>query len=66
MTLEGPGQYASAVLGILVSVPNWLEAARGIADWMQARLDGQPFASERWFVEAGGRVVRTPYQAAQA
>ncbi len=37
-----------------------------VADWMRARLDGQPFASERWFVEASGRVVKTPYQAAQA
>lgn len=32
-----------------------------VADWMQARLAGKPFASERWFVEAGGRVVVTPY-----
>jgi hypothetical protein len=31
---------------------------------MQARLDGKPLASERWFVEASGRVVKTPYQAA--
>jgi dienelactone hydrolase len=35
-----------------------------VADWMQARLDGKPLASERWFVEASGRVVKTPYQAA--
>lgn len=32
-----------------------------VADWMAARLAGQPFASERWYVEASGRVVRTPY-----
>lgn len=32
-----------------------------LADWMQARLSGQPFASERWFVEASGRIVRTAY-----
>jgi hypothetical protein len=31
------------------------------ADWMDARLNGQPFASERWFVEASGRIVKTPY-----
>ena len=37
-----------------------------VADWMQARLDGKPFASERWFVEASGRVVKTPYQTAQS
>ena len=30
------------------------------ADWIRARFDGKPFASERWFVEASGRVVRTP------
>lgn len=32
-----------------------------VADWMQARLAGKPFPSERWFVEASGRVVTTPY-----
>lgn len=32
-----------------------------VADWMNARLAGNPFPSERWFVEAGGRVVKTPY-----
>jgi dienelactone hydrolase len=37
-----------------------------VADWMQARLDGKPFVSERWFVEASGRVVKTPYQAARS
>ena len=31
-----------------------------IADWMAARLAGKPFASERWFVEATGRVTKTP------
>jgi hypothetical protein len=35
-----------------------------VADWMQARLAGKPFTSERWFVEASGRVVKTPYPAA--
>jgi hypothetical protein len=32
-----------------------------VADWMNARLAGTPFASERWFVEASGRVVTTAY-----
>ncbi len=32
-----------------------------VADWMQARLNEKPFASERWYVEASGRVVKTPY-----
>jgi dienelactone hydrolase len=30
-----------------------------VADWLIARLAGKPFASERWFVEASGRVVKT-------
>jgi hypothetical protein len=30
-----------------------------VADWLVARLAGKPFASERWFVEATGRVVKT-------
>jgi hypothetical protein len=29
------------------------------ADWMAARLAGKPFASERWYVEPTGRVVKT-------
>lgn len=32
-----------------------------VADWMNARLAGKPFNSERWFVEASGRVVVTAY-----
>ena len=32
-----------------------------LADWMQARLAGTPFASERWYIEASGDVVKTPY-----
>lgn len=32
-----------------------------VADWMNARLTGKPFASERWFVEASGRITKTPY-----
>jgi dienelactone hydrolase len=31
------------------------------ADWMAARLAGKPFASERWYVEPSGRVVKTPF-----
>jgi dienelactone hydrolase len=31
-----------------------------VADWMTERLAGKPFASERWFVSAGGEIVRTP------
>ena len=42
LTLEGPGQYESAVLGIHVSVPNWIEAARAVADWLAARPEIDP------------------------
>ena len=31
------------------------------ADWIAARLAGKVFASERWFVEASGRVAKTAY-----
>lgn len=30
------------------------------ADWMAATLDGKPFPSEKWYVEASGRIVKTP------
>lgn len=30
-----------------------------MADWLSARLAGKPMASERWFVESSGRVVKT-------
>jgi hypothetical protein len=31
-----------------------------MADWMAATLDGKHFPSEKWYVEASGRVVKTP------
>lgn len=31
-----------------------------MADWIAARLDGQPMASEEWFVESSGKVVKSP------
>jgi alpha-beta hydrolase superfamily lysophospholipase len=31
-----------------------------MADWMVARLNGKPFKSERWFVDATGKVASTP------
>lgn len=37
LTLEGPGQYESAVNDIPVSVPNWTEAATAVMNWMAAR-----------------------------
>lgn len=32
-----------------------------MADWMLARLNGKPFDSERWFVEASGRIKKQPF-----
>jgi hypothetical protein len=31
-----------------------------MADWMVATLNGRPFPSERWYVEATGKIVKTP------
>ncbi len=31
-----------------------------MADWMAARLSGTAFPSERWYVDASGRVTKTP------
>jgi dienelactone hydrolase len=31
-----------------------------VADWMAARFAGRPMASERWYVENSGAVIRTP------
>ncbi|MDB5925385.1 MAG: dipeptidyl aminopeptidase [Betaproteobacteria bacterium] len=30
------------------------------ADWMNARLAGKSFESERWFVQSNGQVIKTP------
>ena len=42
LALEGPGQYESAVLGIHVSMPNWVAAGRAVMDWMTARPELDP------------------------
>jgi dienelactone hydrolase len=31
-----------------------------MADWMRSTLDGKPFASEKWYVDAAGRIAKTP------
>jgi dienelactone hydrolase len=54
LALDGPGQYESAVLGIHVSMENWLAAGRAAMEWLMARpeidakrigLAGQSFGS---------------------
>lgn len=42
LSIEGPGQYESAVLGIPVTMSNWVEAGRAIMDWMAARPEVDP------------------------
>jgi hypothetical protein len=42
-----------------VASKNWPVAGGVVADWLVARLNGKPFASERWFVQATGQVVKT-------
>ncbi len=37
LAVDGPGQYESAVLGIPVTVPAWLEAGRAMYEWLAAR-----------------------------
>ena len=32
-----------------------------IAEWMIARFAGKPFESERWFVDATGKINKTPF-----
>lgn len=43
LALEGPGQYEAAVHDIHVSVPNWIEAATAVMNWLATRpeIDAQ-------------------------
>lgn len=64
--LEGPKQlvvYQDAPHG-LSGVPSHNlgpESSGFIADWIQDRLKGKPFASERWYVKSDGRVAKNAY-----
>ncbi len=65
-TLKGPKRlvvYQDARHAILGVPAASLGPNPGIvvADWMLATLNRKPFASERWFVESTGRVVKTEY-----
>ncbi len=42
LSIDGPGQYESAVTGIHVSMPNWSAAGRIVMDWMAARPEIDP------------------------
>jgi dienelactone hydrolase len=53
-------QDARHGLGLVPSTSLGPSAPTLIADWMAARLAGKPFKTERWFVDAGGNVKKTP------
>ena len=65
-TLQGPKRLVvyqdsrHAVAGVAATSlgPN---SATLVADWMLAALNGKSFPSERWYVDATGRVAKTPY-----
>jgi dienelactone hydrolase len=63
--LGGPKQlmiYADArhSIGGVPSSSNGPDARGYQAKWIKARLEGKPFTSEYWFIEASGRVDKTP------
>jgi len=39
LAVDGPGQYESAVLGIPVTMENWMAAGRAIMDWLSKRRE---------------------------
>jgi dienelactone hydrolase len=63
--LGGPKQLivyqdARHGLGGVPSTANGPEPRTYQAEWIVARLAGKPLKNERWFVEASGRIDRTP------
>jgi pimeloyl-ACP methyl ester carboxylesterase len=45
-------------IALTTATQNGPEPRQYQAEWLAARLDGKPFTSERWFVEANGNVVK--------
>ena len=37
LTIDGPGQYESPLLGVYVSMENWIDAGPAVVDWLVAR-----------------------------
>jgi dienelactone hydrolase len=37
LTIDGPGQYESPLLGVYVSMENWIAAGPAVVDWLVAR-----------------------------
>jgi len=62
--LSGPKQLmiyqdSRHSLGNVPSTVNGPDPRRYGARWVEARLQGKPFQSERWFVEASGKIQKT-------
>jgi pimeloyl-ACP methyl ester carboxylesterase len=57
------GRHAISGVPAAANGPN---TATLIADWMTTQFEGKSFPSERWFVEASGRVVKTAYEGSGA
>jgi dienelactone hydrolase len=45
-------------IALTTAAQNGPEPRQYQAEWIAARLEGKPFNSERWFIEAGGNVVK--------
>ena len=43
LSIDGPGQYESPLLGVFVSMQNWIDAGPAVVDWLLQRpeIDGQ-------------------------
>ncbi|HEU5274933.1 MAG TPA: CocE/NonD family hydrolase [Xanthobacteraceae bacterium] len=43
LAIDGPGQYESPLLGVYVSMQNWIDAGPAVVDWLTARpeIDAQ-------------------------
>jgi dienelactone hydrolase len=43
LAIDGPGQYESPLLGVYVSMPNWIDAGPAVVDWLLRRpeIDAQ-------------------------
>jgi dienelactone hydrolase len=42
LAIDGPGQYESPLLGVYVSMPNWIDAGPVLVDWLLRRPEVDP------------------------
>ena len=42
LAIDGPGQYESPLLGVYVSMQNWIDAGPALVDWLTARSEVDP------------------------